>query len=67
MKHAIIDTDRESSLESSDRLASKITGLLILFFFIAVAAISTTLYVSWQLEAALRQSTMPEARECAPI
>lgn len=50
MKHAIIDTDRESSLESSDRLASKITGLLILFFFIAVAAISTTLYVSWQLE-----------------
>ena len=50
MKNAIIDTDRESSLESPERLASKITGLLILFFFVAVAAISTTLYVSWHLE-----------------
>lgn len=50
MKHAIIDTDRESSLESPERLSSKITGLLVLFFFVAVAAIGTTLYVSWQLE-----------------
>lgn len=50
MKHAIIDTDHESSLESPERLSSKITGLLVLFFFVAVAAIGTTLYVSWQLE-----------------
>lgn len=50
MKHVTIDNDHESSLESPERLSGKITGLLILFFFVAVAAIGTTLYVSWQLE-----------------
>lgn len=50
MKRVTIDTDHESSLESTERLSGKITGLLVLFFFVAVAAIGTTLYVSWQLE-----------------
>src|SRR5574343_2094389 len=50
MKHVTIDNDHESSLESPERLSGKITGLLVLFFFVAVAAIGTTLYVSWQLE-----------------
>jgi two-component system nitrate/nitrite sensor histidine kinase NarX len=50
MKHVTIDADHESSLESTERLSGKITGLLVLFFFVAVTAIGTTLYVSWQLE-----------------
>ncbi len=38
------------SLESPQRLSTKITGLLMLFFIAAVVAIGTTLLVSWQLE-----------------
>lgn len=37
-------------LESPQRLSTKITGLLMLFFVAAVVAIGVTLRVSWQLE-----------------
>lgn len=32
------------------KLQKKITGLLVLYFFIALVALSSTLYVSWRLE-----------------
>ncbi|MDO9065326.1 MAG: type IV pili methyl-accepting chemotaxis transducer N-terminal domain-containing protein, partial [Sulfuricella sp.] len=36
----------------NQNLGTKIVNILILFFFISLAAISMTLYVSWQLEGA---------------
>ncbi|MCE5180658.1 MAG: type IV pili methyl-accepting chemotaxis transducer N-terminal domain-containing protein [Betaproteobacteria bacterium] len=36
----------------NQKLGTKIVNILILFFFVALAAISMTLYISWQLEGA---------------
>ena len=36
----------------TQKLGAKIVNILIFFFFVALAAIGMTLYISWQLEGA---------------